>query len=179
MSEAKWYILKTKTNCEARAKLSIEKIIKIHKVSDKVKQVLIPEKDVVEVVKGKKVTRPKKIYPGYIFIEMNLSNDLWHLIKKAASVIHFVGGTRARPLEVPEDQLIVVNKTVQESTESPQAQITFFKGETVLVIDGPFKNFNGVVEEISPDKGRVKVSVSIFGRPTPVEFDFSQVHREG
>ena len=178
MSEVKWYILKTKTNCEARAKLSIEKLVKIHGFSEQVKRVLIPEREVVEVVKGKKVNRPKKIYPGYIFIEMVLSNDIWHMIKKAASVIHFVGGTKDQPLEVPAEQLAIVNQKVQESVDNPQAQITFSEGETVVVIDGPFKNFNGVVEEVSPDKGRVKVSVSIFGRPTPVEFDFSQVHRE-
>ena len=178
MSEAKWYILKTKTNCEARAKLSIEKIVKLHDVSDQVEQVLIPEREVVEVVKGKKVNRAKKIYPGYTFIKVNLSNDLWHLLKKSASVIHFVGGSRAQPFEVPAEQLEMVNQKVQESVDNPQAQITFAEGESVLVIDGPFKNFNGVVEEVSPDKGRVKVSVSIFGRPTPVEFDFSQVHRE-
>ena len=178
MENFKWYILKTKTNCENRAKSVIERAVKTRKLEDQVKEILIPERDVVQVVKGKKVTRSKKIYPGYIFIQMNLGGKLWHVIQNSANVSHFVGGERDKPLEVPPEQLEAINQKIEESAESPAAQISFSEGEFVQVIDGPFKNFNGKVEEVNQEKGRVKVSVSIFGRPTPVEFDFEQVHRE-
>lgn len=178
MTEFKWYILKTKSNCEAKARTSVENLIQRQGFSDCVKEILIPERDVVEVVKGKKVTRSKKIYPGYIFVNMQFSEKLWHAIKGATHVIHFVGGVKSQPLEVPADQLDVVNRKIEDSVRNPQAQVTFSEGENVQVIGGPFKNFSGVVEEVNQEKGRVKVYVNIFGRPTPVEFDFSQVHRE-
>ena len=178
MENFKWYILKTKTNCEARAKSVIEKSLKNRQMESQVKEILIPERDVVQVVKGKKVTRTKKIYPGYVFVQMSLSDSLWHLLQGAANVSRFVGGAGGRPLEVPSEQVEAINKKIEESAESPAAQITFSEGEFVQVIDGPFKNFSGKVEEVNQEKGRVKVSVSIFGRPTPVAFDFDQVHRE-
>ena len=174
--EYKWYILKTKANCEARAKQAIENIVKRSQVEDLVREIMIPERDVIQVVKGKKVTRPKKIYPGYVFIEMKLEKNLWHNIQTAANVSHFIGG--GKPIEVPREQLEQVNKKVEDSVKSPKARISFSQGESVKVIDGPFKSFNGVVEEVNQEKGRVKVSVSIFGRPTPVDFDFAQIHKE-
>ena len=177
MENLKWYVLKTKTSCEARAKKMIEDLIKTKNLKDQIGEVLIPEKEVIQVVKGKKVTRSKKIYPGYIFIQMELSDELSYLIKNITNVSHFVGG-RFKPMEVPPEQLKIIDQQIEESSVNPQAQISFSEGENVLVIDGPFKNFNGTVEEVNQEKGRVKVSVSIFGRPTPVEFDFSQVHRE-
>ena len=177
MQDFKWYILKTKTNCEARAKQMIEELIKTKKLEDQIGKILIPEKEVIQVVKGKKVTRLKKIYPGYVFLEMKLSDDLSYAIKNVSNVSHFIG-SRFKPLEVPKEQLDVIGQQIEKSSASPQAQISFSEGETVMVIDGPFKNFNGTVEEVNQEKGRVKVFVSIFGRPTPVEFDFSQVHRE-
>ena len=177
MENLKWYVLKTKTNCEGRAKQMIEDLIKTKSLKNQIAEVLIPEKEVIQIVKGKKVSRSKKIYPGYIFIQMKLSDELSYLIKKITNISHFVGG-RFKPVEVPPEQLKVIDQQIEESSANPQAQIVFSEGEAVLVIDGPFKNFNGTVEEVNQEKGRVKVSVSIFGRPTPVEFDFSQVHRE-
>ena len=177
MENLKWYVLKTKTSCEGRAKQMIEDLIKTKNLKEQITEVLIPEKEVIQVVKGKKVRRSKKIYPGYIFVQMKLSDELSYLIKSITNVSHFVGG-RFKPVEVPPEQLKIIDQQIEESSVNPQAQITFSEGETVLVIDGPFKNFNGTVEEVNQEKGRVKVSVSIFGRPTPVEFDFSQVHRE-
>lgn len=177
MQDFKWYVLKTKTSCEARAKQMIEDLIERKNLKDQIGEVLIPEKDVIQVVKGKKVTRSRKIYPGYIFVQMRLSDELSYVIKNVVNVSHFVGG-RFKPLEVPKEQLKIIDQQIEESQANPQAQISFSEGESVLVIDGPFKNFSGVVEELNQEKGRVKVSVSIFGRPTPVEFDFSQVHKE-
>lgn len=178
MQDFKWYVLKTKTSCEGRAKQMIEELVENKNLKDQIGEILIPEKDVIQVVKGKKVVRSKKIYPGYIFLQMKLSDELSHAIKNVSGVSHFVGG-RFQPMEVPKEQLTVINQQIEESSANPQAQVSFSEGEAVVVIDGPFKNFNGTVEEVNQEKGRVKVSVSIFGRPTPVEFDFSQVHREG
>ena len=178
MQELKWYILKTKVNCEERAKQMIKDLIEKKSLQDKIGDVLIPERDVIQVIKGKKVTRSKKIYPGYIFVQMDLSDELAYFIKHLTNVSHFVGN-RLQPLEVPKKQLEMIDKQIKEASAHPQAKVSFLEGELVLVIDGPFKNFNGKVEEVNQEKGRVKVSVSIFGRPTPVEFDFAQVHREG
>ena len=175
--ELKWYVLKTKTSCEMRAKHMIEELVKNRNLQEEVGEVLIPEKDVIQIIKGKKVKRSKKIYPGYIFIKMKLSDELSYRIKSVSNVSHFIGG-RFKPMEVPPEQLKIIDKQITDHSANPEAQISFSEGDTVLVIDGPFKNFNGVVEEVNQEKARVKVSVSIFGRPTPVEFDFSQIHKE-
>ena len=128
------------------------------------------------MVKGKKVTRPRKFYPGYVFIQMQLTDHLWHLIKNVSNVVNFVGKQGA-PTEVPAQQISAITE-VKKASPDTQAKPAFSAGEYVKVIDGPFNSFSGVVEEVNQEKGRVKVSVSIFGRPTPVELDFAQVHKE-
>ena len=172
----KWYIVKTKTNCEFRAREAIQRLAKDHHLSNKIQDILIPEKEVVEVIKGKKMTRSRKFYPGYIFIQMQLTNQLWHLIRHATSVVNFVG-KQGQPTEVPAEQILAITTQVEEDATHPDAKVAFTVGEYVQVIDGPFKSFNGVVEAVNQEKARLKVSVSIFGRPTPVELDFSQVYR--
>ena len=176
-NDFKWYIVKTKANCEFKAREAIKRLAKDHGLDSHVKDILIPEKEVIEVVKGKKVTRQRKFYPGYVFIQMHLTDHLWHLIKSASNVVNFVG-EHGKPTAVPDQQIEVITHKVKEDAAHPYAKITFTNGEHVKVIDGPFKSFNGVVEEVNQEKGRVKVSVSIFGRPTPVELDFAQVYRE-
>ena len=173
----KWYIIKTKAHCETKAKEAIRRLVKDHNMENQVGDILIPEKDVVEVVKGKKINRPKKFYPGYVFVQMNLTDQVWYLIKNASNVINFVG-KRGAPTEVPLQQIEAISSQLEENLAHPQTKMSFSSGEYVKVIDGPFNSFSGVVEEVNQEKGRVKVSVSIFGRPTPVELDFSQVHRE-
>ena len=177
--DKKWYIVKTKTNCEFRARDSIQKLVQTHKLEDYVQDILIPEKDVVEVVKGKKVTRSKKFYPGYVFVQMHLTDRVWHLIKGVSNVVSFVGGgKKGWPPEVPAKQIDAIQNKVREDFDSPSEQAAFSIGESVAVIDGPFKGFSGIVKEISQEKGRIKIEVSIFGGPTPVELDFAQVHSE-
>lgn len=184
MSEvAKWYVLKVKPNYEARVQLGLEKIIKDGDLSKEILQISIPKKDTVRVKKGKKVSAQEKICKGYVFIEVKPSEkftmaDLIHSVKKVDGVINFVGGTRSVPSEVPAEQLAVIQQVAQESVDNPQTQVSFTEGETVAVISGPFKNFNGIVKEVNADKCRVKLSVSIFGRPTALELDFSEVHKE-
>ena len=176
-NQLKWYIVKTKAHCESKAKEAIRRLAKDHNIEDQVGDILIPEKEVVEVVKGKKINRPKKFYPGYVFIQMNLTDQVWYLVKNASNVINFVG-KRGAPTEVPLQQIEAISSQLKENLAHPQTKMSFSSGEYVKVIDGPFNSFSGVVEEVNQEKGRVKVSVSIFGRPTPVELDFSQVHRE-
>ena len=176
-NQFKWYTIKTKTNCEFKAREAIQRLAKDHRLDTQLKDILIPEKEVIEVVKGKKVIKPRKLYPGYVFIQMHLTDHLWHLIKNASNVVNFVG-KKGVPTEVPFQQIETITHQIKEDAAHPQAKISFTVGEHVKVIDGPFKSFNGVVEEVNQEKGRVKVSVSIFGRPTPVELDFSQVYRE-
>ena len=176
-NRCKWYIIKTKANCEARARESVKRLIKDRGLGSKVQEVLVPEKEVVDIVRGKKTTRMKRIYPGYIFIHMELDSGLWHLIRSASHVINFVG-RQGEPVEVPPDQIKSITQQMEEEQAHPHARVSFAVQEAVKVIDGPFKGFSGVVEEVNQEKARVKVSVSIFGRPTPVELDFSQVHRD-
>ena len=173
----KWYIVKTKANCEAKAREAIRRIVYDRHLESQVGDILIPEKEVIEVVKGKKVTRSKKIYPGYVFVQMNLTNNLWYLIKSVSNVVNFVG-SQGQPVEVPLEQVQSITHQIEKDMENPEVKVSFTTGEYVKVIDGPFNSFSGVVEEVNHEKARVKVSVSIFGRPTPVELDFSQVHRE-
>ena len=173
----KWYILKTKANCELKAKESLLKVIKIRRLEDQIREVRIPERETVQVVKGKKVTRFQRIYPGYLFVEMKLGGNVWHNIQSVPNVTHFIGG--GKPFELPKEQLERIHKaSLEEAARGPKIDISFSEGESVKVIDGPFKNFSGAVAEVNQEKGRVKVLVSIFGRPTPVDFDFAQVYKE-
>jgi transcription termination/antitermination protein NusG len=172
----KWYIVNTQTSCEATAKASIEKKARDYKLEAMIGQILIPAENVVELVKGKKATRSRKFFPGYIFVQMVLTDETWHLVKNASKVTGFVGG-KIKPPEVPEEEVMRVARQMETGAEKATPKVKFSVGENVTVIDGPFSNFNGTVEEINQEKGKVKVLVSIFGRPTPVELDFVQVEK--
>ena len=176
MSDMKWYIVNTQTGCENTAKASIIDRVKNHNMEDQFGDILIPAENVVELVKGKKATRSRKFFPGYIFVQMVLNDKTWHLVKGSTKVSGFVGG-KQRPPEVPEHEVQRVTKQMELGAEKPKQKINFSVGEPVTVIDGPFSNFNGSVEEVNEEKGKVKVLVSIFGRPTPVELDFIQVEK--
>jgi transcriptional antiterminator NusG len=172
----KWYIVNTQTRCENFAKSSIEERARSLKMEDKFGQILIPSENVVELVKGKKATRSRKFFPGYIFVQMALSDETWHLVRNASKVTGFVG-SKIKPPEVPEAEVMRVTRQMEVGAEKVTPKVKFSIGESVTVIDGPFSNFNGTVEEINQEKGKVKVLVSIFGRPTPVELDFVQVDK--
>jgi transcriptional antiterminator NusG len=175
--EKKWYIVNVQTGCEATAKSAIEERIRSQKMEDLFGEILIPSENVVQLVKGQKQTKSRKFFPGYIFIKMVLTDETWHLVKHSSKVTGFVGGAKTRPPEVPEAEVMRVTQQMTVGAEKPRAKIKFSIGENVTVVDGPFANFNGTVEEINEEKGKVKVSVSIFGRPTPVELDFIQVEK--
>lgn len=172
----KWYIVNTQTGCEGTAKASIEERARSLGMEEKFGQILIPSENVVELVKGKKATRSRKFFPGYIFVQMVMNEKTWHLVKSASKVTGFVGG-KVKPPEVPDEEVMRVTRQMEVGAEKVVPKVKFSIGESVTVIDGPFSNFNGTVEEINQEKGKVKVLVSIFGRPTPVELDFVQVER--
>lgn len=175
--DKKWYIVNVQTGCESTAKSAIEERIRSHKLEDQFGEILIPSENVIQLVKGQKQTKSRKFFPGYMFIKMVLTDETWHLVKHSSKVTGFVGGAKTRPPEVPEAEVLRVTQQMTVGAEKPRAKIKFTIGENVTVVDGPFANFNGTVEEINEEKGKVKVSVSIFGRPTPVELDFIQVEK--
>lgn len=173
--DKKWYIVNVHTGCENTAKNSIEERIRSLKKEEAFGEILIPSENVVELVKGQKQTKSRKFFPGYIFVQMALNEESWHLVKNASKVTGFIGGSKPSP--VPEQEVLRVTQQMATGAEKPKAKVKFSVGESVTVVDGPFSNFAGTVEEINEDKGKVKVLVSIFGRPTPVELDFIQVEK--
>lgn len=174
-ADKKWYIINVQTGCENTAKAAIEERIKTNKLEGMFGDILIPAESVVELVKGQKTTKSRKFFPGYIFVQMVLNDQTWHLVKNSSKVSGFVGGAKTRPPEVPEHEVMRVTQQMAGIAEKPKAKANYNIGDQVTVIDGPFNNFNGTVEEINEEKAKVKVLVSIFGRPTPVELDFVQV----
>ena len=175
--EKKWYIVNVQTSCENTAKKAIEEKIRISKMEEYFGEILIPAESVVELVKGQKQTKSRKFFPGYIFVQMFLNDETWHLVRNSSKVTGFVGGTKTRPPEVPEAEVLRVTQRMAGMAEKPRPKVSFSVGENVTVIDGPFSNFQGTVEEINEDKAKLKVLVSIFGRPTPVELDYIQVEK--
>ena len=175
--EKKWYIVNTQTGCEGTAKTAIEDRNRSAKMEEFFVQILIPSENRVELVKGQKQTKSRKFFPGYMFVQMFLNDETWHLVKHSSKVTGFVGGAKTRPPEVPEVEVLRVTQQMAGVAEKPRPKVRFSVGESVTVVDGPFSNFSGTVEEINEDKAKVKVLVSIFGRPTPVELDFIQVEK--
>ena len=175
--EKKWYIIHTATGSEGTAKSAIEERIRSHKMEKYFGEILIPAESVVELVKGQKKEKSRKFFPGYMFVQMVLTEQTWHLVKNSSKVTGFVGGGKTRPPEVPEAEVMRVTQAMAGVGEKPRPKVRFIVGESVMVVDGPFSNFNGTVEDINEDKGKIKVLVSIFGRPTPVELDFVQVEK--
>ena len=181
-SEFQWFVIHTLSGQEQKVKENIERRIKVNEMGDLIKEVLIPTERVAEVKKGKKTTSTRKFYPGYILAHMKLldeKNQLvdrsWYFIRETTGIIGFIGGDRPVPLKPDEVNNILAQ--IQERQEKVTPKVTFEMGETVKVNDGPFQNFTGVIEEVDPTRGKLKISVSIFGRSTPVELEYWQVER--
>ena len=175
-TELRWYVVHTKTGSETQAKTSIESRIKEKGFEKQFGQVLVPTENVVEHVKGQKQTTAQKFFPGYIFVQMHLTEETWHLVKGSAKVSSFVGHS-IHPEPVPEQEVQKITRQMTVGVEKPRHRVSFRVGESVHVTSGPFNNFNGTVEEVHQEKGTVKVLVNIFGRPTPVELDFGQIEK--
>ncbi len=171
----KWYIVHTYAGHENKARLTLLERIKSSGLTEKFGQVLIPTESIVEVVKGKKRNVTKKFFPSYMFVQMELGEDTFHLVKNTAKVTGFLGGTNPTP--VKESEIFAVSQQMTEGAAKPRQRIVFEEGDTVRVTEGPFANFSGTVEDVKQEKQKVRVLVSIFGRATPVELDFSQVEK--
>ena len=174
--DGKWYVVNTYSGYEKQAKASLLERVKSKKMESFFGGVLIPSENVVEMVKGKKRNVNKRFFPGYILVKMILNDDSWHLVKNTPKVTGFVGG-KVTPPAVPEHEVAKLTRQIADGTLRPKHSVSFEKGESVRVIEGPFINFNGIVDEVRPEKGKLRVLVSIFGRSTPVELDFIQVEK--
>ncbi len=172
----KWYIIHVYSGFEAKVKKTLEERIAASPHPEKFGEVVVPTEQVVELVKGKRKTSNRKFYPGYILIQMELDDETWHLVTSTAKVTGFLGG-REKPVAISDREAEQILNRMEAGKTNPQPKYYFEAGDEVRVIDGPFTNFNGTVEEVNPEKGKVKVLVSIFGRSTPVELDFVQVSK--
>ncbi|MFH1779415.1 MAG: transcription termination/antitermination protein NusG [Candidatus Omnitrophota bacterium] len=172
----KWYVIHAQTGSEEKVKSSIERRVEANNMKDLISQVLIPTEQVSEVKEGKKKISQRKFFPGYMLVEMEMTDETWYLVKNTPGVTGFIG-ERAKPVALKEEEVQTILKQTEERKVKPAPKVIFEKGESVRVIDGPFTNFNGVIEEINPDKGKLKVSVTIFGRSTPVELEYWQVEK--
>jgi transcriptional antiterminator NusG len=174
----RWYVVHVYSGFEKKVQQSIREQAETKGVADQFEQVLVPTEEVVEVKRGAKVTSERKFFPGYVLVKMELTDETWHLVKNTPKVTNFLGGGgRGRPVPITETEAQRIIRPVQEGIERPKPSITFEVGEQVRVSDGPFTSFNGVVEEVDEEKARIKVAVSIFGRATPVELEYSQVEK--
>lgn len=174
--EMAWYVVHTYSGFENKAKLALEERIKSLKREPFFAEIIVPEENVVELVKGQKKTTKRRFFPGYILVKMILTDETWHIVKETPKITGFVGD-KVRPVPVAESEVQKMTNRIAEGQMKPKHKISFSEGETVRVIDGPFSNFSGVVEDVNQDKGKLKVLVSIFGRSTPVELDFIQVEK--
>lgn len=174
--EMKWYVVHTYSGYEEKAKKALLERIKSHKLEAYISDILIPTEHIVEVVKGEKKTTNKHFFPGYILVRMHLTNEIWHVVKSTPKITGFVGST-LNPPAVPDEEVRKLTSQIEEGKLKTKKQADFSIGDSVRVIDGPFANFNGVVEEVKPEKEKVRVLVSIFGRSTPVELSFGQVEK--
>jgi transcriptional antiterminator NusG len=175
----KWYAVHTYSGYEKRACLALLERAKTAGLTDKLIDVLVPEEEVVEVKKGERVTSTRKLFPGYILVRMVLDSQSWHLVKGTPKVTGFIGGDPRNPTPVPDSEVNAVNNKIEEGKKAPTPIQRFESGDSVRVIDGPFQNFNGTVEDVNYDKAKLRVLVSIFGRATPIELDFVQVESTG
>lgn len=171
-----WYVVHTQTGLEDKVRTSLENKIANAGISDLISSVIIPTEQVSEVRSGKKKISQRKFFPGYILIEMELTEQTYLFVKNAPGVTGFIGLGK-KPMPLPQDEVDNILKKTKDTQTKPSPKIVFEKGEQVRVTEGPFQNFNGTIEEIHPEKGKIKVSVSIFGRATPVELEYWQVEK--
>lgn len=173
----KWYVVHAYSGFEKSVRRALIDRIQRAGMQDKFGQILVPVEEVVEIKAGQKNISERKFFPGYVLVEMDMSDDTWHLVKDTDKVTGFVGGSAMKPSPISQKEVDTILNQIQEGIEKPKPKVLFEMGEAVRVKDGPFTDFHGSVEDVNYEKNKLRVSVSIFGRPTPVELDFSQVEK--
>ena len=177
VDDMRWYVVQAYSGFEKRVQQSMQTRIDRSDLKDQFGQVLVPTEDVVELKNGQKRTSERKFFPGYVLIQMIMSEAAWHLVKSVPRVSGFVGGTSAQPVPISNREAQAILQQVVEGAEHPRPKYTFAPGEVIRVTDGPFQEFNGTVEDVNFEKSKLRVAVTIFGRSTPVELSFSQVEK--
>ena len=173
----RWYVVHAYSGFESYVKKALEGRVAMSPYKECFGQILVPTEEVVEMREGQKRKSERKFFPGYVLVEMDMNDDTWHLVKDVPKVLGFIGGTSDKPAPITEAEANAILNRVEEGVDSPRPKVLFEVGEVVRVTDGPFNDFNGVVEEVNYDKSKLLVSVQIFGRSTPVELEFSQVEK--
>lgn len=173
----RWYVVHAYSGFEQQVVKSLEERIERYQMQDVFGEVLVPKEAVVEMRNGQKRRSERKFFPGYVLVQMEMNDETWHLVKSVPKVLGFIGGTAEKPAPITEREVNAILQRIQEGEDKPQPKTLFDVGEIIRVIDGPFADFNGEVEEVNYEKSRMRVAVSIFGRSTPVELEFSQVEK--
>lgn len=176
-NEKRWYVVHARSGFEKSVVRSLEDRIRHESMQDRFEQILVPVEEVVEMRSGQKRKSERKFFPGYVLVKMEMDDKTWHLVRNVPNVLGFIGGTSERPAPISDKEAQSILQQMQEGVEKPRPKILFEPGEMVRVKEGPFADFNGVVEEVNYEKSRLKVAVLIFGRSTPVELEFSQVEK--
>jgi transcriptional antiterminator NusG len=173
----RWYVVHAYSGYEKKVATALKERIELHEMQDLFGDVLVPTEEVVEMRGGQKRKSERKFFPGYVLVQMELNDETWHLVKETPRVMGFIGGKADKPAPITEKEAEAILQRVDDSTDKPKPKTLFEPGEMVRVVDGPFNDFNGVVEEVNYEKSRLRVAVLIFGRSTPVELEFSQVEK--
>jgi len=173
----RWYVVHAYSGYEKKVAAALKERIELHNMQESFGDVLVPTEEVVEMRGGQKRKSERKFFPGYVLVQMELSDDAWHLVKETPRVMGFIGGKADKPAPISDKEAELILQRVDDSADKPKPKTLFEPGEMVRVIDGPFNDFNGVVEEVNYEKSRLQVAVLIFGRSTPVELEFSQVEK--
>jgi len=174
----RWYVVHAYSGYESHVMRSLQERIKRSGLEDKFGQILVPTEEVVEMREGQKRKSERKFFPGYVLVQMEMDDNTWHLVKECPRVLGFIGGTSDQPAPISDAEADAILQRVEDSSDKPKPKVLFEPGEVVRVTDGPFTDFNGVVEEVNYEKSRLRVAVLIFGRSTPVELEFGQVEKE-
>ena len=173
----RWYVVHAYSGYEKKVAAALRERVALYGMEDRFGEILVPTEEVVEIRGGQKRKSERKFFPGYVLVQMVLCDDTWHLVKETPRVMGFIGGKADKPAPITDKEAEMILQRVQDSEDKPRPKTVFEAGEVVRVTDGPFNDFNGVVEEVNYDKSRLRVSVSIFGRSTPVELEFTQVEK--
>jgi transcriptional antiterminator NusG len=177
MMAMQWYVVHAYSGFEKSVMRALKERIERAEMQDQFGEILVPVEEVVEMKGGQKRTSERKFFPGYVLVQMEMNDASWHLVKSTPKVTGFVGGTANKPAPISEKEVQAIMQQMQEGVEKPKPKFTYEVGQLVRVVDGPFADFNGSVEDVNYEKSKVRVTVTIFGRPTPVELDFSQVEK--